>query len=134
MITEPGPGASGVPRGATHRAEDQFHSGPVHGAISLHADLYYSPAAGSGGGSRLGGRGPPRGEDPVPEMEVEVERSPVPDSSPTSPPPSALAPANTAGPSLTLQQSLEHFHVSSRELAAVMDTVCALATTQASLD
>ena len=29
---------------------------------------------------------PPRGEDPVPEMEVEVERSLVPDSSPPSPP------------------------------------------------
>ena len=42
---------------------------------------------------------PPRGEDPVPEMEVEVERSPVPDSSPPSPPPTALAPADTAGPS-----------------------------------
>ena len=72
-----------------------------------------------------------RGEDPVPEMEVEVERSPVPDSSPSSPPPSALAPADTAGPSRTSQQSPEHVHVSSRELAAVMDAVCALATTQA---
>ena len=77
---------------------------------------------------------PPRGEDPVPEMEVEVERSPVPDSSPPSPPPSALAPADTAGPSYTAQQSLEHIHVSSRELATVMDAVYALATTQASLD
>ena len=77
---------------------------------------------------------PPRGEDPVPEMEVEVERNPVPDSSPPSPPPSTLAPADTAGPSYTTQQSPEHIHVSSRELAAVMDAVCALATTQASLD
>ena len=76
----------------------------------------------------------PRGEDPVPEMEVEVERSPVPDSSPPSPPPSALAPADTAGPSYTAQQSPEHIHVSYRELAAVMDAACALATTQASLD
>ena len=74
---------------------------------------------------------PPRGEDPVPEMEVEVERSPVPHSSPPSPPPppSATAPADVAGPSLTSQQSLEHIHVSSRELAAVMDAVCTLATT-----
>ena len=32
---------------------------------------------------------PPRREDPVPEMEVEVERSQVPDSSPPPPPPSA---------------------------------------------
>ena len=48
---------------------------------------------------------PPRGDDPVPEMEVEVERSPVPDSSPPSPPPppSAPAPADTAGPSYTAQ-------------------------------
>ena len=74
---------------------------------------------------------PPSGEDPVPKMEVEVERSPVPDSSPPSPPSSAPAPADTVGPSYTVQQSLEHVHVSSRELAAVMDVVCALATTQA---
>ena len=63
---------------------------------------------------------PPRGEDHVPEMEVEVERSPVPDSSPPSPPPSAPIPADTAGPSHTSQQSLEHVHVSSRELAAII--------------
>ena len=77
---------------------------------------------------------PPRGEDPVPEMEVEVEKSPVPDSSPSSPPPYAPAPVDTAGPSYTAQQSPEHVHVSSRELAIVMDVVCALATTHASLD
>ena len=79
---------------------------------------------------------PPRGEDPFPEVEVEVERSPVPDLSPLSPPPppSAPAPADTAGPSYTAQQSPEHIHINSRELAAVMDVVCALATTQASLD
>ena len=79
---------------------------------------------------------PPRGEDPVPEVEVKVERSLVPDLSPPSPPPppSSPAPANTVGPSYTVQQSQEHVHVSSRELAAVMDAVCALATTQASLD
>ena len=76
---------------------------------------------------------PPRGKDPILEMEVEVERSPVPDTSPPSPPPTAPAPA-TADPSYSAQQSLEHIHVSSRELAAVMDAVCALATTQASLD
>ena len=77
---------------------------------------------------------PPRGEDLVPEMEVEVERSPVPDSSPPSPPPTTPAPTNTTGPSHTSQQSPEHVHVSSWELAAVMDAVCALATTQTSLD
>ena len=75
---------------------------------------------------------PPRGEDPVSEMEV--ERSPVPDSSPPSPPPIAPAPTNISGPSYTAQQSPDHIHVNSRELAAVMDAVCALATTQASLD
>ena len=74
---------------------------------------------------------PPRGEDPVPEVEVEMERSLIPDLSPPfpPPPPSAPAPADTAGPSYTAQQSPEHVHVSSRELAAVMDAVCALATT-----
>ena len=77
---------------------------------------------------------PPRGEDLVPEIEVEVERSPVPDSSPPSPPPSAPAPVDTAGPSYTAQQSQEHIHVSYRELATVMDVVCVLATTQALLD
>ena len=65
-----------------------------------------------------------------------MERSPVPDLSPPSPtpPPSATAPADTAGPSRTSQQSPEHIHISSRELATVMDVVYALATTQASLD
>ena len=65
-----------------------------------------------------------------------MERSPVPDLSPPSPPPppSAPAPADTAGPSYTAQHSPEHVHVSSRELVAVMDAVCSLATTQASLD
>ena len=77
---------------------------------------------------------PPRGEDPVPEREVEVERSPVPDLSPPPPPPTAPAPADTTDPSYTAQQSPEHIHVSSRELVAVMDAVYALATTQASLD
>ena len=75
---------------------------------------------------------PPRGEHPIPE--VEVERTPVPDSSPPVPPPTALAPTDIAGPSYIAQQSPEHIHVSSRELAAVMNAVCTLATTQASLD
>ena len=74
---------------------------------------------------------PPREEDPFPEVEVEVERSQVLDLSPPSPPPT---PADTADPSYTTQQSPEHIHVSSREIAVVMDVVCSLATTQASLD
>ena len=74
---------------------------------------------------------PPRGEHPVPEVEVEVEveRTHVPDSSPPIPPPTAPAPTDTAGPSYTAQQSPEHIHVSSRELAAVMDVVYTLVTT-----
>ena len=50
---------------------------------------------------------PPRGEDPVLEVEVEVERSLVPDLSPPFPPPplSAPAPTDTAGPSYTAQHS-----------------------------
>ena len=79
---------------------------------------------------------PPRGEDLVPEVEVEVERSLVPNLSPQSPPlpPSALAPTDIVDRSYTAHQSPEHIHISSRELAAIMDAVCALATTQASLD
>ena len=48
---------------------------------------------------------PPRGDDPVPEVEVELERSPVPNLSPPSPPPppTGLAPADTAAPSYTSQ-------------------------------
>ena len=68
--------------------------------------------------------------------EVEMERSPVPDISPPSPPPltSATAPANTPCPSYTAQHSPEYVHVSSREIAGVMDAVCSLASTQASMD
>ena len=78
---------------------------------------------------------PLRGDDPAPP-EVEVERSSVPDLSPPSPPPPPSAPASTdtPGPSYTTQHSPEHVHVSSRELAAVMDAVYSLATTQASHD
>ena len=77
---------------------------------------------------------PLRGDDHAPE--VEVERSPVPYLSPPSPPspPSAPASADTPGPSYTTQHSPEHVHVSSKELVAVMDVVCSLATTQASQD
>ena len=46
---------------------------------------------------------PPRGEHPVPEMEVEVERNPVSDSSPPAQPPTAPAPIDTTGPSYTAQ-------------------------------
>ena len=65
-----------------------------------------------------------------------MERSLVPDISPPSPPPpaSATTPADTPGPSYTAQHSPKYVHVSSRELAGVLDAVCSLATTQASMD
>ena len=65
-----------------------------------------------------------------------MARSLVPDLSPLSPTPpsSATAPADTPDPSYTAHHSLEHVHVSSRELAAIMDAVCSLATTQESMD
>ena len=68
--------------------------------------------------------------------EVKMERSLAPDISPPSPPPpaSTTTPANTPGPSYTTQHSPENIHVSSRELAGVLDAVCSLATTQASMD
>ena len=68
--------------------------------------------------------------------EVEIERSPVPNISPPShpPPASAIAPADTPSPSYTAQHSQEYVHVSTRELAGVMDVVCSLASTQASMD
>ena len=75
-----------------------------------------------------------RRDDPTPE--VEMERSPVPDISPPSPPPPALAtaPADTPGPSYTAQHSSKYVHVSTRELAGVLDVVCSLATTHSSMD
>ena len=68
--------------------------------------------------------------------EPEVEMSPRPDMSPPSPPPHATSAAtvDAPGPSYSAQHSPEHIHVSSRELAAVMDAVCSLATTKAAQD
>ena len=65
-----------------------------------------------------------------------MERSPVPDISPPShpPPASTTASADTPGPSYTAQHSPEYVHVSTRELVGVMDVVCSLASTQASID
>ena len=75
-----------------------------------------------------------RRDDHAPE--VEMERDPVPDISPPSPPlpASATAPADTPGLSYTAQHSPEYVHVSTRELAGVMDAVCSLASTQASMN
>ena len=74
--------------------------------------------------------------DDIHAPEVEMERSSHPEISPPSPPPhaTAAAPVDTPCPSYTAQHSPEHIHVSSRELAAVMDVVCSLATTQAAQD
>ena len=68
--------------------------------------------------------------------EVEMERSLVLDISPPSPPPpaSATAPADTLDPSYSAQHSPEYVHVSTRELAGVMDAVCSFAATQAAQD
>ena len=68
--------------------------------------------------------------------EPEVQRSPVPNMSPPSPPlpTSATAPADTPGPSYTAQHSLEYVHASTREIAGVMDAICSLPTTQAAQD
>ena len=67
----------------------------------------------------------PRGEKPVPV--VEVERTSVPDSFPPVPPPNAPAPPETASPSSTSQQPSEHIPVTSRDFLAIMDTVRTLA-------
>ena len=67
--------------------------------------------------------------------EPEMERSPVPNMSPPSPPPPTSATAHdTPGPSYKAQHSPEYVHVSTRELAGVMDVVCSLAATQAAQD
>ena len=71
--------------------------------------------------------------DDIHAPEVEVERTPVPDISPP-PPTTAAAPADTPGPSFTSQHSPEYVHVSTRELAGVMDDVCSMAATQAAQD
>ena len=65
-----------------------------------------------------------------------MERSPMPDISPPSRPlpASAAAPADTPCPSYTAQHSPEYVYVNTRELAGVLDVLCSLATTQASMD
>ena len=72
----------------------------------------------------------PRGEQPVPM--VEVERTSVPDSFPPVPPPIAPAPSETTSPSSTSHQPSEHIPVTSGDFLAIMDVVRTLATTTAS--
>ena len=64
------------------------------------------------------------------------ERSPAPRMSPQSPPPhsTSAAAADTPGPSYSAYHSPEYVHASSREIAGVMDAICALAATQAAQD
>ena len=64
---------------------------------------------------------------------VEVERTSVPDSSPSVPPHNTPALPDTTGPSYTSQQPFEHIPVTSRDFLAVMDAVRTLAATSASL-
>ena len=66
----------------------------------------------------------PRGEQPVPV--VEVERTSVLDSSPSVPPHTTPAPLETAGPSSTSQEPPEHIPGTSRDFLAVLDAVTAL--------
>ena len=74
--------------------------------------------------------------DYVPASKPEVQRTPVPDRSPPSPPhtTSAAAPTDTPGPSYSAHHSPEYIHASSREIAGVMDVICSLAATQSAQD
>ena len=76
-----------------------------------------------------------RDDPPAPEPEVQRTPTPTPisDRSPPSPPHAipAVAPTDTPGPSYSAHHSPEYTHVSSREIAGVMDAICTLASTQA---
>ena len=72
----------------------------------------------------------PRHEQLV--LVVEVEGTSVLDSSSPVPPPTAVAPPETAGPSSMSQQPSEHIPVPSRNFLAVMDAVRTFAATSAS--
>ena len=74
-----------------------------------------------------------RDDPPAPEPEVQRTPTPISDRSPPSPPhtTSAAAPTDTPEPSYSAHHSPEYTHVSSREMAGVMDAICTLASTQA---
>ena len=74
--------------------------------------------------------------DDMPAPKPEVQRTPIPDRSPPSPPhiTSAAAPTDTPGPSYSAHHSPEYIDASSREIAGVMDAICSLAATQAAQD
>ena len=69
--------------------------------------------------------------DDMPATEPEVQRTPIPDRSPPSPPHITSVAADTPGPSYSAHHSSEYTHASSREIAGVMDAICSLAATQA---
>ena len=73
---------------------------------------------------------------PALRAEPEIQRSPAPQMSPPSRPPhtTSAAAADTPGPSYSAHHSPEYIHVSSREIAGVMDAICSLAATQAAQD
>ena len=73
--------------------------------------------------------------DDMPAPEPELQRTPIPDRSPPSPPhTTSAAAADTPGPSYSAHHSPEYIHASSREIAGVMDVICSLAATQAAQD
>ena len=74
--------------------------------------------------------------DDMNASELEVQRTPIPVCSPPSPPhtTSPAAPTDTPGPSYSAHHSPEYSHVSSREIAGVMDAICSLVATQAAQD
>ena len=74
-----------------------------------------------------------RDDPPAPAPEVQRSPTHTSDRSPPSPPhtTSAAVHTDTTGPSYSAHQSPEYAHVSSREIAGVMDAICTLASTQA---
>ena len=73
--------------------------------------------------------------DDMPAPEPEIQRTPISDRSPPSPPhTTSAAAADAPGPSYSAHHSPEYTHVSSREIAGVMDAICTLAATQAAQD
>ena len=74
-----------------------------------------------------------RDDPPAPAPEVQRSPTHTSDRSPPSPPhtTSAVVHTDTPGPSYSAHQSPEYAHVSSREMAGVMDAICTLASTQA---
>ena len=72
--------------------------------------------------------------DDMPAPEPEVQRTPIPDRSPPSPPHTTSAAADTPGLSYSAHHSPKYTHASSREIAGVMDAICSLAATQVAQD